>query len=388
MVGNRLSTSSSSAGSPPLAALMALFVGLLIDATAFNVPAFWRNVSVPENLYNLLELGVVRDRRELLDADEWVHSKPGESERPVFVVGSSRVEHGFKVDAVPKLGLSRERLVKLAHPQFFPFEMRAAAERIASYQPAVVVLALSELETHSPIDLQPGASFGDVRAVIDLVRAMGPGFAFEHRKPLTRIALMSWFDTYHYRGVLEKAGLGNFRSFRSARRPLEAFLSSVGSNEEVEDSGDEASIADIVAELDRDFPGPGSIADRLQFATIRSIALGEHAQANLALTRRTVEILIRAGSRVVLVEPPIYPRARALYDAGAREEFVRFARTLSEHESVTFVSLDQNSEYALQDFNDLTHLNRQGANTFTLALLEVIADELASIAQNNSTSPK
>ncbi|MFT5695897.1 MAG: hypothetical protein ACI9QQ_001876 [Myxococcota bacterium] len=351
-------------GSYPWAATVALVIALVVDAMVFSSPALWRTIEVPQNLYNLLENAVVNDRRELLDAEP----------SSVFLIGSSRLEHGFAPDQIPSLGLSRERLVKLAHPHFFPFEMRAVAETVAAHRPEVVVLALAELETHATIDLRSGASFGDMDAVWELVANMGFDYAVEHRTQLMRIAFSGWFDTYHFRGVLNQAGLGAFRRF-PGRDGLQSNNTFGSATEASSLEGDQA-LVDLVAELDAQFPGPVSIASRPQFRSLRSISTGDHARANLALLSRTIEILTEVGTRVVIIEPPLYPRARALYDERAREEFLRFAEEAATHELVSFVPLSSSRKFGPLGFKDLTHLNGAGGRPFARIVTNAIAAEL------------
>jgi hypothetical protein len=356
-------------GSYPVAAFIALLIAIVIDNTLFALPLFWRNIEVPENLYNLLELGLVSDRLEMLDAEG----------SPIFLIGSSRLQHGFAPEQIPSLGVSHERLVKLAHPQFFPLEMRAVAETVAGYKPEIVVLALSELETHGALDLQSASSFGNFDAVWDLVTAMGLGFTIDNRTDLICISLNGWLNTYHYRAVLDRAWLGEFRNFVGR----EGLQRDSGESSGIDTSLpphygalDERALLELVAELDAEFPGRTSIARRPQFHALRSISSGEHAQANLRLLKNTIEILTEEGAKVVIVEPPLYPRARLLYDDVARNEFVNFAEQAAMHELVRFVPLPKDSTFGAQDFHDLTHLNSAGARSFSRIVIDAISAEL------------
>lgn len=351
-------------GSYPWAATVALVIAIAFDSMVFSSPALWRNIEIPQNLYNLLEDAVVNDRRELLDAEP----------ASVFLIGSSRLEHGFAPEQIPSLGLSRARLVKLAHPQFFPFEMRAAAETVAAHKPKVVVLALAELETHASLELQSRGSFENMDAAWELVSNMGFDYTIEHRTELMRIALAGWFDSYHFRGVLNQAGLAAFRRF-PGREGLKS-NNKFGPAADAPSFEDDQALVELVTELEAEFPGPVSIARRPQFRSLRSISTGDHAQANLALVRRTIEILTEVGTRVVIVEPPLYPRARALYDERAREEFLQFAQQAATDELVSFVPLSSDEAFGSLDFKDLTHLNRAGGRRFARSVTHAIAAEM------------
>lgn len=374
----------------PWGAVLALIVVLLLDRTVFLRASTWERFDIPESVYTLFQLGLVRDRLELLALENESLEERGDgkhrSTTPVFLLGSSRLEHGFLVESLPKYDISRARLVKLAHPQFYPFEMRAAADVVATHLPGIVVLALSELETHARIELLPGSSFGNASAVADLARAAGPAFAFEHRALLARIAVMGFFNTYHYRDVLDTAGFGVGRKFPHGAHlgmdgePAATPPTMAGQPSKIP----EAELVAIVSKLDARFAGPGSVSDRPQFELVRSVSRGRHAEINLKLVRRTIEVLIQAGGRIILVEPPIYPEARALYDPIARQEFQWFARDMARDERVSYVGLEQGPVFEDEDFSDLTHLERAGAFKFTRVIIDAIGRELERDSGNSA----
>jgi hypothetical protein len=247
-----------------------------------------------------------------------------------------------------------------------------------SRDPSVVVLALSEFDTHSRIKLVPGSSFGDLAAIRDLAREAGIAFVIERRVMLYRIAFGDMVNAYHYRGVLARIGLDRARSFRRDRR----IRLPQRSERSVEYwAGDikaipEAELADIVAEFEERFPGRGSMIERAQFGLLRSIARGEHAEISMGLLRRSVAILRAEGAEVIVIEPPLYPGVDALYDARTRDDFLAFAEDLVREYGVHFVPLEAGPGYAKEDFGDLTHLDMGGASKFTRHVISLLRELL------------
>jgi len=372
----------ASAG-PPWAALLAVLLILAIDRLAFGSLVTWEQIHALLHGPNLLEAGVVQDRLELLKLD----AQEGDEPR-VFIVGSSRMHYGFQPEREPPASLPAVSFTKLAHPQLFAFEIRAAVEEMRSRNPRIVVLALSEFDTHSRIKLVPGSSFGDLPAIVDLTREAGIGFVLERRVMLYRIAFGDYLDAYHYRGVLGRIGLDRVRSFRRDRR-LRLSRRSEGSVQFW--AGDIKPIADedlerIVAEFDARFPGRGSMIERAQFGLMRSISRGEHAEISMGLLRRSVQILRAAGAEVIVIEPPLYPGVEALYDASIRDDFLTFAQELAMDEGVHFVPLEAGPEYAKEDFGDLTHLDMGGASKFTRLVISLLRTVLAE--ERGATVPR
>jgi hypothetical protein len=374
-------------GGPPWAALLAVLLVLVIDRLAFGSLTSWEQIRELLHGPNLLEAGVVQDRIELLGLDD----REGDEPR-VFVVGSSRMHYGFQPEREPPASLPALSFTKLAHPQLFAFEIRAAVEEMRGRDPRVVVLALSEFDTHSRIKLVPGSSFGDIPAIVDLAREAGIGFALERRVMLYRIAFGDFVDAYHYRGVLRRIGLDRVRSFRRDRR-LRLPRRFEGSAQfwagEVKPIAD-PDLARIVAEFDARFPGRGSMIERAQFGLMRSISRGEHAEISMGLLRRSVAILRAEGAEVIVVEPPVYPGAEALYDASIREDFLAFAQELAVDEGVHFVPLEAGPRYTKEDFGDLTHLDMGGASKFTrlvISLLRAVLEDELGTPPSRSSSP-
>jgi hypothetical protein len=371
----RAGPAASSRGGLPWAALLALAVVLLLDRSVFQSQAVWTWLDSRLLSSHLLEQGLTQDRIALLDVQD------GNDAPRIVLVGSSRMNRGFRPDEMPSDSIPRAHFIKLAHPQFFPFEMRSATDDILAASPRVVVLALSELETHTRLKLVPGSSFGSGDAVLDLIREAGPGFAFENRVMLRRIALEGAFETYHDRGVLDAAIFAPLHRFeRNARlkpsRHPDRSLTFLGGERKEIDFGE---LNEIVADFDARFPGRGSIIKRAQFGLVRSISAGAHADINLALLRRSVETLRDNGAQVILVEPPIYPGAQVLYDGSTRDEFLRFSESLVREHGIVFVPLEAQPVYLNEDFGDLTHLDQTGALKFTRVVLDAIRAALLDL---------
>ncbi len=365
----------------PWAAVCALLISCLLDRNLYDRESLWRWLDSRLAPSNMLEIGLVQDRIALLNTED-----AGEVPR-VVVVGSSRLNVGFRPDLVPADRLPRMRFTKLTHPQFFAFEIRAAVDEILSLDPHFVILGYSEIETFTPLQFIPGASFGDLGAIAELARIAGPRFVTERHVMLARIALDGIFDTYHYRRVLGRAGLDELRTFdhdrrlKRMRRPERSSVYHDGERKEIA----REDLTRIVEEFDARFPGRGSIIGRSQFGLLRSVTPGRHSDIHLALSEQSIEVLRAGGVEVVLVEPPIYPGARALYDSSLRGQFLNFAERLVRDHGVHFVPLDDQPEYGDEDFVDLTHMGRSGVLKFTEAVLEALPDGLDSPAPANPT---
>ena len=353
----------------PWAGVLVLVLIAFMDNTVYRTERLWRSFDDRLTGSNLLEQGLVLDRIALFEANR-VRGEPS-----IFLLGSSRLNRGFRTDALPEKERPEVHFTKLAHPQFFPFEIRGVIEEVVSRSPDLVVLALAELETHTRLKFVPGASYGGMDEVRDLLEIAGPGFVFERRVMLERIALMGAFNTYHYRNVFDRAGLGSLRHFaRDKRLKVTAFPErSVAYQDGEPREISTEDLIEIARQFDDRFPGRGSMIRKAQFGLLRSISTGRHAEINMALLARSVAKLREEGIEVLLIEPPTYPGARRLYDSAARVEFVEFAEALSRENGVRFVKLEQQEEYRDEDFGDLTHLANEGVAKFTRAVLEGVA---------------
>jgi hypothetical protein len=357
----------------PWAGILALLVVAGLDWLVFGGSASWDFFDAQLRGPHLLERGVIQDQLALRRLESAAAAVPR-----VFIVGSSRVNRGFHPGLAPQDELPDAHLTKLAHPQMFAFEMRAAVDTIREFEPAAVVFGLSELETHSRIKLVPGSSFGSLGAIADLTREAGLGFGFDRRVMLYRIALGEFFDTYHYRGLLAAAGLRSLRHFerdtrlRLLRFSKQSVLYTDGEPMEIP----EPDLQRIVMEFDQRFPGRGSMIERAQFGILRSIARGNHARISMGLVRRAIRGLREDGIPVALVEPPIYPGAELLYDASIRDDFLAFAAELERDLQVYFIPLERAPEYLKRDFGDLTHLERSGSAKFTGVVLSAVRELL------------
>lgn len=91
----------------------------------------------------------------------------------------------------------------------------------------------------------------------------------------------------------------------------------------------------------------------------------EPDREDVAAVVRTVEALRSGGVEVVLVELPVPPRFRALYDAGSQEHtrVTDLLRVLARELDVPLVSVT--GTYDDADFVDFTHLDREGAARFS-----------------------
>jgi len=288
----------------------------------------------------------------------------------VFLVGSSQADSAFAPPAARPVDGPPLAFAKLAHAGIGPFEIRSLVDEVLAYRPAAVVLLLSEFDTHRPLYLRPGASFGSLSAVVDLVIEAGAPFAVAQRNALYRLTVAGLLNGYRYRDVLGRAGLDRLRRFeldvRLPGRPApESDAVLAGAPSTLLSPAEVDRLLGQVAAL----PRLRSVAEANQ---IHSITRGEHARVQMGLLRRAVRILRAAGTQVVVVEGPLHPAATALYDTSIRSDFLAFARSLAAEEGVCFVPLEATEPFGPGDFWDLTHVHPAGAQRITQAALAAV----------------
>jgi hypothetical protein len=284
--------------------------------------------------------------------------------------------------------------VKLTHPRFEAFVIRALAGELLAMRPRAVVFLWSELDTNRPLRLEPvpGSSAASLAAVWDLLRWTGPRFAVENRTTLYRLVASSVLDGYRYRKALADAGLADTRSFALDARlkPARAFPRIFG---EIALQGAQP-VPVSREERERIVESFGPEADRrfvdLSIDFAAEITAGPHAELKRAFITRTVELLRADGVEVIVIEGPLHPRAAELYDVRLRDDFLVFMQRLTREHGVRFTRLEALPPFEARDFEDLLHVAPSGTLKLTGAILRALRPVLPprNHSKDPSTSPR
>lgn len=377
-MGNPSSTSSSNPLQYPLAGVLALLAIVCIDQLAFGFAFPWKWAWEHVPTFAIAESARTRDQRGLFVLE----AAPAGRAR-VAVLGSSRAQAGFHPERIEGRDRPRAAIAEFTHPGMHPFEMRSIAAAIAARQPDVVVLVASEFETHYPLELRVPLTYGSASALADLVFLSGLDFAFERRSKLLQLFVASALHSYRLRSVLRHAGATDVAHFRFDPR-LQGSAEGQGVFFEDVDSAPipldlQAATLDAFA---RHLPKKARFSAMVEMHQLRDLARGENVRIQQALLRRSARLLRDAGAEVILLEAPIFPPARVLYDAQLRDDFLRFGRDLSEDSGVTFVPLEAGPAFTPQDFYDITHLQGDGALKFTRWILREIEAALGRLSSS------
>ncbi len=366
-------SSISSSERPPWAGIWAAILVIAIDLLLFSSWGPWKTLEQRALGRDLLAHGIARDRLQL----RALAAVPEDTAR-VVVVGSSRTKAGFlpKPGEEPGRGPVPFHVAKLAHAGMNVFAIRSLADELVGYRPDVVVLLLSEFDTHAALDPRASASFGSFSAVVDLASAVGAELGFETRANFYRLALATLLDAYRYREAVEWAGARELRSFPMGPRGLEELRGSPppGSSYPVGEASplDSRRGWQLVEELERRFPA--TLLARLywQREGVRGITRGDHVEIQMRLVRGAVRRLRAAGAEVIIVEGPVLALTAEYYDATIRDDFVTFARGLAREPGVHFVPLKLSAIYPEEEFTDFSHLNEAGARKLTAVILRAV----------------
>ncbi len=343
----------------PWAGLVAAALVFAADRAVLGHVGLWRALEqrlelAPRRLVRV-ELGIARDRLDLARLDE---AAPG-VER-VLVMGNSRAYDGFQFGAVP----DRLELAELLHAPISPLELRLFAREAVAHRADLLIVMLSEFDTHHPVRVVPRAGFADLRATaaIALASLTGrsgwtPRFLLEKRVGLERLALAAAFDVYRYRDALDRAWLDEalgFEADAAGRLPLLV-------NRELEETDEPVGeIPDL--EAARALFGP-ALRDRFPDSYVpllRGIRSGPYVAASQDLVADAVAILRAADCEVLIVEGPLHPASYQLYDhAATRAEFLAFARRLEREHGAHLLTLEDSGPYSESDFADPLHLSKR-----------------------------
>jgi len=351
----------------PWGGILALALGLLGQHLALNVQAPWAWLLSHEEELTLLEQGLLIDRREMVRAAATTGDRPR-----VALVGTSRMESGFREQLViPELQPPIE-FFRHTHPRMYPHEIASQASEILALEPDVVVFTVSEFELLTPLRLVPQGWGGDLDALFDLMGRTGPVFVFQQRDAFLRMLCAGLSDAYRYRSILGKTLLPQIRDVLAraddetgANPHRDATLADGTARPAVG-----AEFERLIGPMLRQFPDRKDTI-RSQSAQVRGIRPGAHAKLKMDIMQRNIETFRDAGVQVMLFEGALHPDAATLYDSQAsRSVFLAWARTMAEREGVHFMPREDLGEIPAEEFRDVTHVNKLGALRVTLVLMD------------------
>jgi hypothetical protein len=356
---------------------MALIVA--VESFAFDRPALWETVSaaIPEGRRDMYG-GTALDE---LAAARLATDEGGEPK--VAFLSSSRGQRAWPLEELPADERPPWRVALMTHPGIQPLHMLLQADRLARLQPDVVVIMVSEFDTHRAVALVPHVLGDSPGAVGTLTSLLGPAVAWEHRQTLARFALASVLPSYRFRRVFGLAGLDRYRSF--GRRTGQG---QGGRWPEALPAGEPLSLTrrqlDRITDAVRESM-PSVDVDSGQFTsqlgTYQAITRGPHAQVQMEIVRRAVLRLVDAGIDVLLVEGPLATLPVELCDPMTRFEYRALAQELAAAPGVHLLTVEDSGPFALEAFRDLFHLDDEGAAQMTEATLAAVEDVLLQRAQ-------
>ncbi|MFT7463155.1 MAG: hypothetical protein ACI9EF_001497 [Pseudohongiellaceae bacterium] len=361
----------------PWGGLGALIIVLIFQHLVFGPsgPWDWQLSRLQGDL--VLDRGMIVDRIELQRALTTPHDQPR-----VIVVGTSRMEASFREEFVAKSVRPPIDFFMRAHTRLFPHEIASQLDEILAHNSDLVLITLSEMELLSPLKLVPLAWGGQFDALFDLMNRTGPGFVHKNREAFMRMIGTGLLDIYRFRSVVGKT-LAD-RMLHVELRPAPAGKKAAPTSPTWPDvlaDGEPFSVPAetydaVIAALKAQFPQKHSSVS-FQTQQIRSIRPGAHAELKMDIMERNIRLLREAGVEVLLFEGVLHPLASSLYDQpGSRQVFLRWAQSMAEQDGVSFLSRDVLGEVPAEEFRDVTHVNKLGAQRITLALMDWCATKL------------
>ncbi|MFT7462933.1 MAG: hypothetical protein ACI9EF_001275 [Pseudohongiellaceae bacterium] len=376
-------------GGLPVAGFLAVLLVLATDRWVFADIGFWQRIEELVNSQVSLNSGVVRDRIAL---DAISHSD--EERLQACVMGTSRARRGLLPYWITPRVQDRFDMFYIAHAGMQPFEIRSMVAELIESGVDVVVLSLSEFDTHRPLKITAATGAGSFAALFDFWRFTGLAAVRRSRLDVLRLCTSALLQSYRFRQVERSAGLSELLGFRrpgSGAGPSGIGLGyAIGADglpgmPEQEGPGGYTVYGmawslfyRLADELSERFPDLSLNARRAELRQVVSIAKGVHAGVQMAFLRETADRLNEAGIDVLILELPIYPGVAGYYDTSTREEFLSFARELAQAELVHFVPLNDADPIPDELFVDLTHVTNKGSQRLSNTLVEgllTIADE-------------
>ena len=238
---------------------------------------------------------VLAFNRWALDAPD-LGGEPGALPQ-VLVLGSGRVERAFLITELNAALAGHAVATVRAHGGSSSGNMASLGDELVDQAIEVVVLGLSEFETHQPLE------------------SAATGAGSSAGSPL-----------------LELAG-------GRTERDLAALVTRVGMT----------------------FPDLLEATRRVELMQLLSLSRGDHVSSRQSPLRAAVERLTEAGASVIVVELPLHPLARQYYDVTLREEALSFFAELAMDFGVTVVTEEMSGPFAKSDFASLTEVAEAGA---------------------------
>lgn len=362
----------------PWAALIAAVLVIWVDSKLFADRELWlklraRLEALPEPIVRL-ELGMTKDILQLKNMRDAAPEM-----RRLIILGNSRARVGLNLRNLRDDDILQ---AKIAHAGVSPYVMRTFAKEGAALSPDLVVLMLSELDTHRPVELVPGACFRSAPALGQLLTSE-PSLSWEQRHEVEQVAVGTFLNSYRYGDILDRAYLNDFLDIRiqeeePASKRQDQRRGRVIPRKRLVVEAENArfrirrisepdvppppieNIEEIRAEFAKSFK-----RKKIQNSTLNigyAIAFGPHVETQRGLIEKTIEILTDAGSKVLIVEGPLNPLTYMLYDEEAtRSDFLAFVEEMKVEYGVHFQSIDETGPYVPKDFSDLLHLKGTSA---------------------------
>lgn len=375
---NRSSTSSSERRSLPWAGLASLILVLALDDQLSSEPRIWDGFVEQFDQKETMESGVALERAALTRLAREPRDRPR-----VFIVGTSRARRGLDQSAVEAVLGDQVELVKLTHAGMQPYEIDALGDELIAVRADVVVLPLSEFDTHRPLRIMAQTAPGSLTALWDLMSNTKLRFLSANRHDLLRLFLATRLDAYRFREVLAALGWRDGVTFLVGKRERAMqtagyALGDAGQAKRGEDGS--------LKRFGRSAEELGAIIDRLGMAfktlskparwgelrQVLSISRGLHAQVQQELLRAVVSRLTRAGVSVVVLELPLHPLSRQYYDYSIRDDVLEFFGELTIEFGITVVTEEMSGPFVPGDFQDLTHANGTGALKLSRSLARTV----------------
>lgn len=351
--------------------IAALLLVLTLDHTLLGKSGPWSNIASRITPFGGLHWGVGQERALL----KRLGQRPSEVSS-VVVMGTSRAFAGFDPALAEEL-VPRARFATMARPNLDPVSVRFLAPEVADARTNLVVLMLSEFDTHRPLRLEPipDKSVADLRALGQLIAITDTAFFVQNRESLYRIAASSISRAYRFRGLLGIGYLNRLRDFPLSDRLAEPSLprirgkTALGRATPTLLSPERAQ--PLIRQLSKRFRN-----NEMHLAWIAEIHNGPHVTVQMRLVRNTVAYLHERGIEVLLVETPLHKISLKITPTNARGDFVAMAVELAQLPGVEFISLNQMPRFRPADFSDLLHLNDLGKQKLTTAIAKEIHSKL------------
>jgi hypothetical protein len=354
---------------------------LVIDAVFFRVIAPWEALTerVPYRSRPHHQVAFARGELAALAASP---EKPS-----AVVIGTSRADVGF-VPSEARKSLPEVAWAQMAYAALRPFEIRSLVGDAIDAGADAVVIVVSEYDIGRPLRLDPipGTAVDDVGALFELMRLGGWRFAWENRALLYEIPLSRLVGAYRFREILRNAGLDRFRTFpmesdhlAEPAPPAQPPPALTGERRFIDREKFEATA--------RLFKPPYKGISKWQMGMLTEVGPGPHMAVQEELLRSAGRRLHAAGVKVIIVEAPLHPAAADFYDTDLRRVFLDVVADLQRECDATFVPLTAEPPFVREEFADMLHLNRKGAQRFTGVIVEAVRKTLGIGAPQGPAAP-